>query len=310
MTPSFSMFLLVVEEMSVSRAAKRAHVTQQCVSDHIRRMEEGYRVRLFYRKPRLSLTPEGQVVYRTVQQVKILEEAMEKNLSEIRADVRGHFSIGINATRARILLPRVLPRYQKILPQVTVSVVLDDTAALQEKLLKGEIDLLVGINAGQDPLFQVERLAQDAVFLAIGKGLLEEYFGQCLNAEKGIDLQEFALVPFVQNLKDSTLASLVSRHCDFLNLSLNTLYFVSDYDIQIALCGMNVAAFFCPESVLERVQRQNEDAGEREKIAIFPIKGLEEKLRVDLITYKNVRQPLYISRFIELVTKYGSSYGT
>ena len=31
-------FMTVVEEMSISRAAARSFVTQQCVSDHIRRL--------------------------------------------------------------------------------------------------------------------------------------------------------------------------------------------------------------------------------------------------------------------------------
>jgi len=35
-------FLLVAEEMSISRAAQRAFVSQQCVSDHIKRMEQNY----------------------------------------------------------------------------------------------------------------------------------------------------------------------------------------------------------------------------------------------------------------------------
>ena len=56
MTTNQQMFLLAAEELSFTRAAARAYVSQQCLSDHIRRMEESYGVRLFDRSPRLRLT--------------------------------------------------------------------------------------------------------------------------------------------------------------------------------------------------------------------------------------------------------------
>ena len=40
MTTNQQMFLLAAEELSFTRAAARAYVSQQCLSDHIRRLEE------------------------------------------------------------------------------------------------------------------------------------------------------------------------------------------------------------------------------------------------------------------------------
>lgn len=48
MNNGFKMFLLAAEELNFSRAAHRAFVTQQCLSDHIKRLEETYHV-LFFR---------------------------------------------------------------------------------------------------------------------------------------------------------------------------------------------------------------------------------------------------------------------
>lgn len=308
MTAGYRIFLLVVEEMSISRAAQKAYVTQQCVSDHIRRLEEEFGVKLFERKPRLTLTPAGEAVYRTVQQVKILEDGMRKNLDEIRTDVRGYFSVGLNATRARILLPNVLPKFHTLLPQVRVSAILAETLSLQDQLLKGEIDLFVGVNVGQNPLFRIQPLAMEEVFLLIGRELATTHFTDTPQTadwtKNGVDLRDFVHVPFVRNLRESTTTTLLNRHCDALNLTLNTLYSVSDYDIQIDLCGMNLAAAFCPAMPLEQVRRHNETASERERIAVFPIKGLTEKLRVDLVTHQNGLNPQYIETFIELVRDY------
>ena len=59
---AFHIFLTVVEEMNFSRAANRLYITQQSLSGHIKRLEEHYHVRLFQRRPRLSLTPEGEAM--------------------------------------------------------------------------------------------------------------------------------------------------------------------------------------------------------------------------------------------------------
>lgn len=76
---SFKMFMAVVEEMSISRAAARSFVTQQCVSDHVKRIEEEYGVTLFNRRPRLSLTPAGEEMYKTLCRISELESNLEKN---------------------------------------------------------------------------------------------------------------------------------------------------------------------------------------------------------------------------------------
>ena len=75
---SFKMFMTVVEEMSISRAAARSFVTQQCVSDHIKRIEEEYKVILFNRRPKLSLTPAGEEMYKTLCKIAELESDLEK----------------------------------------------------------------------------------------------------------------------------------------------------------------------------------------------------------------------------------------
>lgn len=46
MTINQQMFMFAVEEMSFSKAAEKAFVTQQCLSNHIQRLEKTYGVKL------------------------------------------------------------------------------------------------------------------------------------------------------------------------------------------------------------------------------------------------------------------------
>ena len=76
-------FLLVAQEQSISRAAERAMVSQQDMSNHIRRLEKQYG-RLFDRRPKFALTPAGKAVLDTYLQVRLLEQSLEE-----RRDSRG-----------------------------------------------------------------------------------------------------------------------------------------------------------------------------------------------------------------------------
>ena len=53
MTTNQLMFMYAVEEMSFSKAAQKAFVTQQCLSNHIHRLEVSCGVKLFERTPHL-----------------------------------------------------------------------------------------------------------------------------------------------------------------------------------------------------------------------------------------------------------------
>lgn len=52
-------FLLVAEELNITRAAERLYISQQSLSNHISNMEKELDVKLFTRSPKLSLTYAG-----------------------------------------------------------------------------------------------------------------------------------------------------------------------------------------------------------------------------------------------------------
>ena len=90
MTTNQQMFLYAVEEMNFTRAAERAFVTQQCLSDHIRRLEKNYNVKLFDRTPKLKLTKAGEILYASLMEIQKIENHVEQTISESSKDVSGN----------------------------------------------------------------------------------------------------------------------------------------------------------------------------------------------------------------------------
>ena len=82
MKQNYKIFLLVAEELSYSKAAKKAYVTQQCVSNHIQRLEKELNTKLFSKNPYIQLTEAGKILYNAVKNMEIWKETslIEKEL--------------------------------------------------------------------------------------------------------------------------------------------------------------------------------------------------------------------------------------
>ena len=148
MTTSFQMFLLAARELNFSRAAEIAYVTPQCLSDHVKRIEETYGVTLFIRKPHLRLTEEGRTMVRYLTRIRALEDSMENELADVSGGARGTLRLGLPVTRGSILIPQTVTKFREHFPNVEVEIRLSDTRNLEELLLGGALDLFLGVDAG------------------------------------------------------------------------------------------------------------------------------------------------------------------
>ena len=71
-------FLAVCQEMNFTRAAKKLHITQPAVSQHIQYIERYYGVHAFrFEGKKLSLTPEGELLRSALLTMKNNEESLK-----------------------------------------------------------------------------------------------------------------------------------------------------------------------------------------------------------------------------------------
>lgn len=166
MNISLEYFLAVAEEESISRAAERVMVSQQDMSNHIRRLEKQYGL-LFERRPRFALTPAGEAVLATYRQVRLLEESLEDRLRDLREDTEGTIRLGMHIARARILVPPAAARFCREFPHVRLEVVHGDTAVLEDKLGQGTLHLFLGVDPEERPHFCFTPVGSETVLSLI-----------------------------------------------------------------------------------------------------------------------------------------------
>lgn len=306
MNSSEKIFMLVVEEMSFTKAAKKTFLTQQCISEHIKKLEREYGVSFFERRPKLVLTPAGKSMYQAMLQIQNMKNSLELNLKEIARGAMGEIKIGSNASRARVIMPILFKKYHEKYPRVTISVFSDDTSVMTEMLINGKLDIVIGVDVASNPLFKITPLADDPVYVIVSNNLLKQSFGEKYTEYKkifpyGVNLSLFEKIPFVRNYPTSTINSLIDRHINRYNINLQTVFSISDYGTQLQLCASHQVAAFIPALICRTVLKFNDRAGEDDHINIFPIKNLNESLRIDCITLKNSYMPQYIQDFIYFI---------
>lgn len=210
MNISLEYFLAVAEEESISRAAERVMVSQQDMSNHIRRLEKQYGL-LFERRPRFALTPAGEAVLATYRQVRLLEESLEDRLRDLREDTEGTIRLGMHIARARILVPPAAARFCREFPHVRLEVVHGDTAVLEDKLGQGTLHLFLGVDPEERPHFCFTPVGSETVYLVIAGALLDRCFPQG-GAGDTIDETQLSRLPLIFS---PTISKTQARITDF-----------------------------------------------------------------------------------------------
>lgn len=303
MKQNYKIFMLVAEEQSISKAAEKAFVTQQCVSDHIKRLEKEFNVTLFERKPYFHLTSTGEIMLKYLRNLNTIENNMGKSLKEISEGKKGEFTVGISTSRAQMILPKVLKKYYEYFPDVKVSFYVNDTVVLEEHLLEGSVDLFLGINTSQNSNFQFIPIVNDSMHLIISKELFQKYFGnrELEKFKNGVDLTDFSEVPFSLYYETGALNLVIEQHLLTYGIKLKkTPYYISDCDVHILLCQSGITAGLIPKMLSVRVHEHNSMCKDNE-IYIFPIKNFNYPLRMDLVHHKDVELPFYIKSFSEIL---------
>lgn len=299
----FEVFLEVVREMSITKAANQLHITQQCASDHIKRLEKEYGVALFERRPKFHLTLAGEIMLQNLLNIQLMEANMSRNLSGIAAGSMGNFTVGISTSRAPVILPRILPFYYRKYPRVNISFTEEDTQILEERLLNGQVDLFIGVNTSLHPDYRIETLTTDEIILVVSSKLLKKEFSEqeIIEMENGIDLRIFSDIPFTQSFKTGKVNHVIQEYLDYYNVKLNVIYNISDSETQIKLCISGICVALCPRMLLGTAYLHNMTCTPEDRLYMFPVCELRQKLKIELVRHRNAVHPKYIEDFVQIL---------
>lgn len=163
---SLRMFCRVVEEGSVTKAAKLGFVSQPAVTRQIRNLENSYGVALFEREDgKLKKTEAGQILYSYAKEILCLYKASFESIQEHQGMVQQTLHIGASPTIGEYLLPSLIGQFKKShsLGKFTISI--GNTPRILEELEENKIDIALVESAFQHQNFQKKKFANDRLII-------------------------------------------------------------------------------------------------------------------------------------------------
>jgi LysR family transcriptional regulator, nitrogen assimilation regulatory protein len=138
------LFIAAYEERSFTAAAIRENATQSGVSQHIRKLEETFGVKLFSRdKARVVPTPAGDGYYGRCIEVLRAHEAADRAVRSYATGLDGEIVVGLMPTMTRCALAPVLAKFIDSHPNLVVRVVEGYSAMLTQRVQASELDFAI-----------------------------------------------------------------------------------------------------------------------------------------------------------------------
>lgn len=135
---------MLCEEQHFGRAAERSFVSQSAFSNAIQELESVLDSQLVDRTNRsVTITAIGQDV---ATQARLVLRDLESLVEVARGSnepLCGELRLGVIPTIAPFVLPAVLPKIRKAYPELELLLIEDQTQRIYERLMKGELDLLL-----------------------------------------------------------------------------------------------------------------------------------------------------------------------
>ena len=145
-------FQAIAEEGSVSRGADRLFISQPAVSKQLATLEASLKTKLFERGPKgVRLTEPGTLLLGYVRRMSALEREAEQAMAEMQGLARGTLTLGASLTVGAYLMPELLAEYRRRYPNVTLTLEIANTEAIQRRLADGDLDLGLTEGLGDAP---------------------------------------------------------------------------------------------------------------------------------------------------------------
>ena len=134
-------FLTVCETMNFTEAARRLHITQPAVSQHIRFLENEYNTQLFlYHNKQLYITQTGKVLKKRLMTMKNDQLSIFEEMKSVSGDIE-LLSIGVTMTIGEYAVVDRIADFMNQHPDMNLHIHFGNTSQLLSLLDEGKINL-------------------------------------------------------------------------------------------------------------------------------------------------------------------------
>lgn len=186
-------FVRVAELGSFTRASAALGVAQPALSRQVRLLEVELRQNLLLRNGRgATPTEAGKLLLEYGRGILHQVERAREELGRVRGALAGRVAIGLPPSVAKVLTMPLIREFRVRLPDAALSISEGLSAAMQESLITGRLDIALLYNASATPGIEITPLLEEDLFLVQG----QPDTAASLH-DQPITLREVAMLPLI-----------------------------------------------------------------------------------------------------------------
>ncbi len=271
-------FTVAAEELNFTRAAAKLFISQQSLSEHIRKLEKQYDAVFFTRGGRLALTNQGERMLRYAREVLEADRDLQVALRDGGRANRVRLRIGMTSNRAAVFLPAILKAYRARFPNVVLSILSGNFEYIEQQFQLENIELYSGMNVNIRTRANADVLYRDKLFFIVRRELLIRTMGSA--AEEfirahtgGVTMPDACRFPIALPPTSSTLRLNFERSFSKHRLNPDVVLETSDHDILYDLCRTGVCGCFVSRELL---YSKLVHAAPGDDVLLFPLRDFTE----------------------------------
>lgn len=298
-------FVIVMEELSFTRAAKRLYLSQQAVSSQIKKLEDEVGAPLFTRKPTLLPTAAGTSLYHTATEIFRLHQEFQNELIKTSREESGEIRLGISYGRSRIFLPEIIEKMGERCPNVQLRVVEKMSSTVMERdVLNEETDFYIGLSPTHSPMVQSITLRQDSLVLVIPKPMVDDFrkthnLAPDEKFDTKFSINALTKYPFILPSAENNLRFMFNRYVSSLNFLPKILMESEQSDTLFSLSLDGIGISIYPEVTFSYWKRRLSPET-LDRVEVVPLNNMTEAKLV--LGYKKQRRLSALDHlFVDLV---------
>ena len=268
-------FLAVYRIGSYTKAAQELNLTQPAVSQHIKALEAHYGCRLFtYANKTLTPTPEGRLLYRFASRISSDSDLLAEQLRQEQSS-RLQLRFGATLSIGQYIMPEVLGRLLRAYPTASLSMLVENTERLLDKLEQGSIQFALIEGLFDKSAYHSELFA------------LEPFIGVCSPdsplAQGSVELEELLATRLIVRERGSGTREILEHLLHGRNLSIASFPQVTEIGNmeaikQLVKTGLGITCLY------QAAVQKELAAGERKKLVV---PGLAARSELNFVFLKD-----------------------
>ena len=266
-------FLMVAQEQSFAKAAKKTYVSQQALSKSVLSLEQELGVPLFERLPHgVELTVYGQTLLKKAYRITNSVNEAVSEIHNMKDHVSRTIQLAITTGVEDTFQIKDLLQFQDIYPQYRISTIASTDREIERWMVEERIELGILGARGDSSKLDFMCLRESATLLAVNKD-------NPLSQRPSVCLEDLKEESFISGASDYYANNRIQALCNLYGFTPDIRHQTENITYIAELVDNNQGIFLCPATSMESFNYPN--------IRLVPIRDDPKIFSVHLATKKH-----------------------